>query len=360
MLFCIDSSSPRSKILWSLNECFKSFLIHAVEANDFNQNLFVNSIGQACYENSKTQEKFLEFFEQLKGMSIDEQIKFQRDIESNQCLELFYTAPNFDIVPRSLKSSFQALMIHLFEATSRLQKIINGSESECLNLHYKSYLDYNGKVCRACGLDILSEHREGIDAKDQWRADYDHQLAKSIYPMFAVHPDNIIPLCNTCNQKAKKAKDVLRDTNKKVRKTLYHYTESAYGNITISLKNEIDPEPSIGFDMLPSERDEKIKTWVDTYEIAARVEGKYKNIVNYLADSLSSQDFDEFCSDLKSSAKKPNPRNLSNTPNSFWDFKFYTCLNEVEISTKEALWECIQNEANNGKTSCNQLQLFDL
>lgn len=59
----------------------------------------------------------------------------------------------------------------------------------------------------------LAAFRAGIVDGEQWRADYDHQLCKSKYPIFAVHPDNLIPLCDVCNQDAKKRKIFLSIKN---------------------------------------------------------------------------------------------------------------------------------------------------
>lgn len=46
---------------------------------------------------------------------------------------------------------------------------------------------------------------------DKVREDVDHFLPKSKYPILAVHPLNLVPLCKTCNQDYKKEKDALSD-----------------------------------------------------------------------------------------------------------------------------------------------------
>ncbi|MEW3697720.1 hypothetical protein QOZ28_31825, partial [Pseudomonas aeruginosa] len=73
----------------------------------------------------------------------------------------------------------------------------------------------------------LAAFRASVPEGEQWRADFDHQLCKSKYPLFAVHPDNLIPLCSVCNQDAKKAKDLFIRENDQPRNTFYPYTESA-------------------------------------------------------------------------------------------------------------------------------------
>jgi len=39
-------------------------------------------------------------------------------------------------------------------------------------------------------------------------------LSKDEFPIFAVHPDNLVPICETCNSKAKLAKSLITKKQK--------------------------------------------------------------------------------------------------------------------------------------------------
>ena len=56
-----------------------------------------------------------------------------------------------------------------------------------------------------------------MEDREQWRGPYDHLLAKDHYPLYGIHPKNLLPICHTCNSKAKHAKDLLiKDGNRRL------------------------------------------------------------------------------------------------------------------------------------------------
>jgi hypothetical protein len=69
------------------------------------------------------------------------------------------------------------------------------------------------KSCPYCNFELITtlEHYEEADEDGgiyyEMRSALDHFLAKSLYPFFAVSPYNLVPSCDTCNTRLKKAKD---------------------------------------------------------------------------------------------------------------------------------------------------------
>src|SRR5690606_32622586 len=162
----------------------------------------------------------------------------------------FFLTPNPALLDFLLPNTFEAfklLAAHLYGATKDLQPIINAAGGVNIHEHFEAFRmeTLNGNICKACGMRELAPFRANIGVENQWRADYDHQLCKSKYPLFAVHPDNLIPLCDVCNQDAKKAKDLFRHKDGTDRLAFYPYNEEAKDLIDIKIDNLSDPEPTI-------------------------------------------------------------------------------------------------------------------
>jgi len=73
----------------------------------------------------------------------------------------------------------------------------------CFEANRKADGHFNS-VCPACLGEIEVTEEDGY-------ADLDHYLTKSIYPTLSVSPDNLIPLCKTCNENVKGAEDPLKN-----------------------------------------------------------------------------------------------------------------------------------------------------
>ncbi|MEC5174062.1 hypothetical protein [Chryseobacterium nepalense] len=83
-----------------------------------------------------------------------------------------------------------------------------GSRKDHYHNFRKSFKN-NDEKCPACG--IRQMHNEEEDITDQ----YDHYLAKDIYPFSSVNFKNLIPICSDCNSiLVKKDVDILSYTNK--------------------------------------------------------------------------------------------------------------------------------------------------
>lgn len=70
----------------------------------------------------------------------------------------------------------------------------------------KAFLDANAdlEICPIC-----DESRYYTRGKGLIHTDIDHYLPKSLYPHFACHPFNLIPICHPCNSTVKERKDPL-------------------------------------------------------------------------------------------------------------------------------------------------------
>ena len=349
MLFKLEPNSPKFEVFVKLNEELLHFLEHAIAGGNFKRSLLTSGdVGQACWNNFKaprakndlTRDKFKKLFVELKN---ETQINRQRlfdTVESHQDLSAFFTAPNRTLLSFLSTNTFnalKALMTHLYCSTKDLTGVIAGSNGQCINTHFNNFRQKNGLVCRACGMEQLAPFRANVENENQWRADYDHQLCKSKYPIYAVHPDNLIPLCRVCNQDAKKAKDLFECRNGLSRFALNPSTEDAQNFLTVEIENLLDPEPKavLKWNTRNAATLDKLKTWDDVYEIRNRVEGKYISIVNVIQDEINPSNAQELDVGVQSKARPVNANTLKRKEWAFWEQKVFSAINAVD---KSAFW----------------------
>lgn len=351
MLFKLHADTPKFQVFVLLNRELIYFLQKSILQKSFGRRLFSNSvIGAACWNNFRkptgksdlTRDKFKKLFRSLKGeeQSIREQL-YQVMID-NQNLENFFSTPNPNLISFLSQKSFEAFKVlatHLYENTKDLQPIINEAGDVNILAHFLEFRSdsINGNVCKACGMSTLADIRANIADEKQWRSDYDHQLCKSDYPLFSVHPDNLIPICDTCNKKAK-GDDNLFFKNNNIRYSFYPYTESAYNCLELEIINLRDPVPIIELNWNTSDPDliSKLDTWSDIYEIKNRVEGEFRCLDETILDIINPTDFNDFQEQVLRHARPVDDGTLKRKPWAYWYQKFFCELNSID---KAAFWE---------------------
>ncbi|WP_434953190.1 hypothetical protein ACRWQL_09125 [Shewanella sp. HL-SH4] len=352
MLFSLAPLTPKFKVFHKLNEELLYFLQHAVPVTDFSRgSLSAGAIGQACWNNAKrpkgkeklTKDKFQELHLELQNLPLELRQQLFEIVRDNQNLQTLFATPNHDLLsflPKSCLTALKELGSHLYGSTKTLQPIVNDCDGITIDTHFNSFKQVNGEVCRVCGLEKIAAFRANISTEQQWRADYDHFLCKSKYPIYAVHPDNLFPICQTCNQDAKKAEDLFYCTKgKKRRSAFYPFTESAESYVELVLLSDKDPEPKIQVNW--TTRDalviEKLNTWNDVFQIKNLVEGRFISLENFIQDELNPDSLADLQAAIATKIARPyTGLTLTRKPEAFWQNKLYTCLASINI---EPLWE---------------------
>ncbi len=201
MLFRLHPDTPQCQVFVGLNATLISFFREAVHTEVFSEELFPGAIGEACWENDKTIEKFSAVWKVLAELPIAERVNLANSIESNQGIRSFFIDRESKlpvINNNELKATLSKLTTHLFERTKGLVDVVAACGGESIQNHFAQFKALNGKVCTACGSELLAQDRANVPEEEQWRADYDHLLGKKKHPLYAVHPDNFVPICHTC------------------------------------------------------------------------------------------------------------------------------------------------------------------
>ena len=139
------------------------------------------------------------FFEKYKLLSAkNKHIVDNAFVSMNKIKELF--AEKIDRVtiadlPETIRVESKQLFVYVYETILQsLGKIKD---------HYSSFLKIQDNMyCAFCGI-------EKFNHSDHWKQDYDHLLAKTIYPFAAINMKNLCPMCEKCNRVHKKKKDLI-------------------------------------------------------------------------------------------------------------------------------------------------------
>ncbi|MDD2307910.1 MAG: hypothetical protein PHP53_24620 [Prolixibacteraceae bacterium] len=356
MLFRLEPNTPRFEVFRLLNTELLYFLEHSVTANTFNQALFTSSpVGQACWDNTKTRENFESIFRELHVAGHIKKQQLFEAVRDHQDLQAFFHTPNRDLLgflPQPCSDALKTISTHLYCATKDLIPIITAAGGANITAHFNAFRDQaiNGNICKTCGMKELAAFRAGVPGGDQWRADYDHQLCKSKYPIFAVHPDNLIPMCDVCNQDAKKAKDLFKHKNGTNRLAFYPYNEEAKNFIDITIDNLRDPEPKIKVEWNTHDPVtlDKLGTWDEVYEIRSRVEGQFRSLEQIIEDEIHPRDSAHLVSRISDEARLKNADTLKRKEWSFWYQKLFATLNQIDIEPFIAKWEFIHEQGVDG------------
>jgi hypothetical protein len=261
----------------------------------------------------------------------------------NQDLQLFFTAPNRDLLgflPLPCLNALKKIATHLYCGTKDLQEVIVEANGISINAHFDSFrqVAVNGNICKACGMNELAAFRAGVPGDEQWRSDYDHQLCKSKYPIFAVHPENLVPLCDVCNQDAKKAKNLFQCSNGVERLAFYPFAEEARAFVDIDIDQLRDPEPSIKVIWVTQDDTQlnKLDTWDRIYEIRSRVEGQFRSLEVIVEDEINPRDLAHLQTQIDDKSRPVPEVTLKRKEWSFWYQKLFNQLNTIDLAP---FWE---------------------
>ncbi|MGO2009115.1 hypothetical protein [Vreelandella alkaliphila] len=366
MLFRLAPNTPRFEVFRLLNAELLNFLEQAVNTNTFSRALFTQgTLGQACWDNAKendaraksdlTRDKFQKLFIELNDSGKDTKQQLFESMRANQDLQVFFFNPQrnlFDFLNEPCRKTLKSLCTHLYCSTKDVPTIVRVSGGTDITAHFNAYSEptVNGNVCKACGMAKLAVFRAGVPDVDQWRADYDHQLCKSKYPIFAVHPDNLIPLCDVCNQDAKKAKDLFKHKNGTKRLAFYPYNEEAKGLIDIEIDNLHDPEPTIKVNWNTQDGVllDKLNTWDEIYEIRSRVEGQFRSLEAIIEDEIRPRHPADVQNGIHYEARPHSPNSLKRKEWAFWYQKLFYILEQIDMAPFIAKWDFVQHQAEDG------------
>jgi len=190
-------------------------------------------------------------------------------------------------ISKPLSEYLKELFIYLYDGVLNTSAYIFNHSNMKEHFDESRQLNKKYKYCPFCGLYRLNSN---FDIK---RDEYDHYLPKTKYPFNSVNFRNLVPICNECNTKYKKAKDPLfKDDDKSKRRKVFYPYDTIMDNMNFKLLIVSQGESYITDDDLSIEitsnlnRYEEIESWDDIFEIKKRYVAEIKDKINMWLESF--------------------------------------------------------------------------
>lgn len=343
MLFDIKPNLKQSKVFDGLNCFLRETVLATLESRQVCEKKLPVGLSAAINQNKPTRKAVKALKRKLSALDTSQKqtLKNSLALNNDPCALLSNRTAPLPIIPEEIFPALKTLAAHLFQCTAKL-KGVEQACGECIDDHYARFrhddAPGNGNVCCVCGTEYLAQIRADENDNEQWRGPYDHLLAKNLYPLYGVDPKNLLPICNTCNSKAKLAKDLVFKDG--VRRLCFSpWTEHASFQeieVVVDEANDLFPRVVVNLRSPDSDRQEKLATWDDVYEIKSRVEGEFKELAAKLAEDAHAPDDASFLKKLSEVGyAKAIARRL--TPFNYWRARVYLAVRGMSPRSREAL-----------------------
>lgn len=349
MLLSINPCLEPSRIFTGLNQLLREVVISALHGRPVDEHQMPEGLYAAVFRNGPTVEKISNFCTSVSTLMNADKASLLAAIDANIEPTNFLGDRSVPLVaiPDTIFKELKQLAVHLYERTADL----DGVETTCgetVSDHFSRFRDSappgNGNICCVCGTESLAQMRSSAE-DGQWRGPYDHILPKDKYPLYGIHPGNLIPICQTCNSKAKLAKDLLFNGIHR-RLSFYPWTEMVHPDeIQVGVSSDAGlPQLVISLTSECPCRREKLQTWDDIYKIRARVKGEFLPLVEKIFEDIPVETEAAFLAGLRHSANARACK-VRLTPFNYWRARLYMAVIEMEQGAREALRETIKGEA---------------
>lgn len=350
MLFPLSPSTPRSKIFSALNNELLYFLKASINADRFRRGLFTKKVGKAFWENEKTKNKFSGLWQEISKLTTPKRQELFDKIKNGQNVKNYFDNRELlfpEVLPKELNEKLAELTHHLFSNTKELAKVRDSCDGETIQAHFNWFYQLNGHVCQVCGTELLLQYRSDIPEEDQWRAPYDHLLSKDKYPAYAIHPDNLLPICHTCNSKAKGAKQLLvrkQHGGADLRRlSFYPYDESCQNLVRVELQGDmLSLQLTVLWDASDVDIAEKMMAWDEVYQVKGRVQGEQADFIVWIDGDCQPDNYEDFNQQLTRKAIPPSVQIIRSECWKFWRFKLYAWIVQQDDEFIRQLWAMIE------------------
>ncbi len=123
-------------------------------------------------------------------------------------------------------------------------------------------------------------------------SDLDHFFPKEKYPLLSIHPYNLIPICSTCNSRAKGIKDPLNEhTAETLLDTFYPYCCPAIDHIDLHISKSIGKGIKIAIQEHNGASSKRTNNLVRVFDLETRWADWYENYIGNRIEIMCSRLF---------------------------------------------------------------------
>lgn len=334
MLIPVQQGLRPCGVFAGLNALLMEIILSGCGSRAVDETAMPDGLWAAVQANASTMEIITVFYEALRSLSAEERYNLWIDVRNIPSVRTLICDCTSSIPhpPASAFDRLKKLVVHLFERTSKLKEV----EAACADSLVGFYNRYssrtapgNGQVCGMCGTSELAQRRSGVADDKQWRSSFDHLLAESKYPLVAMQPANLLPICDHCNSKAKLAKDLLLNDQGQRRRSFDPWAEAAHLMIEMGIELQgTSPVVTIKFQPNNEVSAEKLQTWDEVFDIQRRVLGEFSSWESKISEDL---DLDSLAGLRKSLSTQQSKKIVSSrsTPLSLWRGLLYSGMQAI-------------------------------
>jgi hypothetical protein len=267
--------------LYQLQSALGCFFRHCIEIASFDIDCFPEWFRPVLNRSPILRQRFIRIAQLLNGES-EETRAHVFDTFQNQnhiktlCEEPASSLESIDGIAAELQREIKELFYYLYDTTidSRVFKgVVNGTS---IDDHYLKFRELNPSVCPFCGIEDYPDPNGGR------RASYDHYLARAHYPFAGVNFENLVPMCESCNESPNKgSNDILFTSPERTarRQVFYPYDEHRGVRVKVSCTEKPSLENKkgrwqISISPLKKKDTRKVETWENVFNLSTRLQAR--------------------------------------------------------------------------------------
>lgn len=293
MLLHIEKSSHHQE-LEKVSNFIIRLLKYTIEHKNYDKNIFLQHFGQEgkWYLSKSKSEKgpvllgFLSLFE----LSTKDKKKLLRAYINDIHFYKYCESEDFKLksfnLNKSLRETLNKFLVPFYENIfnkTGFKNIENLTHSPFSRVDFlEGYKLTNGKSIKMCPI-CCGE----IEWGDQINSsELDHYFPKSIYPSLAISADNLVPMCHTCNAKAKLGNNPLNSNNKgAIRNVFIPYLHSGIDEMNVNFA--FSKKTTFEVKILPkSATDISVKNKIDNFDRIYKVSDRWASKMEWLYDTF--------------------------------------------------------------------------
>lgn len=241
----------------------------------------------------KLKEEFVELANRILGKSSLKRKKVYAVFLNNNriyrlCENKVFPLKKLDDDLHDVAEAAQKVFLRLYDTTLQ-GTLVEKELGENIHEHYKKFRGINeSQACPFCGLENYP------DRIKKSRAQYDHYLKKSKYYFGSVNFENLIPMCNVCNEAPNKhMKDILFLDPECTERRQVFYPYSNSSGVSVTITNVVPGEAGDGgqwnvtVEPVEADENEKVETWKNVFNIEDRYAARVaEDAENWIVDFI--------------------------------------------------------------------------
>lgn len=253
------------------------FFKNIIAADAYGDELFPEWFVPILNKSRKLQEEFEDLANSILRKNTSQRKKVYAVFLNNNrisrlCENKLFSLKLLDENLQDVSELSQKVFVRLYDTT--LQGVLVKKElGEGIHEHYKKFRDINvSQACPFCGLENYPDRLKNT------RSQYDHYLNKSKYYFASVNFENLVPMCDMCNEAPNKhMNDILFDIQNGNSRRLVFYPYSKCSGANVSLSNVVPSEVGNGgqWNVVVEPTDNAEQEQVDTWKSVFNIEDRY-------------------------------------------------------------------------------------